>query len=379
MTTDETTAGAAELEALRETARRFIAREIAPHYADWERAGAAPRDLWRRMGAAGLLCPSIPEAYGGPGAGIDHALVVIEEFARAFIALPGFYTHSEIIAPYILHYGTEAQKAHWLPRCVSGDTVLSVAMTEPGAGSDLKGTRTVARRDGDDVRISGQKIFITNGLHADLVVVLATLEGDDPGRKTLFLVETDRPGFARGRLLDKVGQKAQDTVELFFDDVRVPMTNRLGEEGQGLRHLMAQLPRERLMVGMAAVAGAEAAFAETLAYANGRSAFGQPIAQFQHLRFRLAELKTEIAVGRAFLERSIARFQAGALAADEAAMCKYWLTELEGRVVDQCVQMHGGYGYMREYKVARAFADARGQRIYAGTNEIMKEIIARHL
>lgn len=369
----------AECEALRETTRRFIEREIAPNYAEWEREGRVPRDLWHRMGAAGLLCISAPEAYGGPGAAVGHALVVIEEFARAFIALPGFYTHSEIIAPYIAHYGTDAQKTRWLPGCISGDTVLSIAMTEPGAGSDLKGTRTAARRDGDDFLISGQKTFITNGLHADLVIVLAATDPEHAGRKTLFLVETDRPGFSRGRVLDKVGQKAQDTVELFFDDVRVPAANILGEEGEGLRYLMAQLPRERLMVGMAAVAGAEAAFRETLAYANSRTAFGQPIAQFQHLRFRLAELKTEIAVARAFLEQCVARFEAGTLTAEHAAMCKYWLTEVEGRVVDQCVQMHGGYGYMREYPVARAFADARGQRIYAGTNEIMKEIIGRTL
>lgn len=379
MTSEPNTDIEAEREAVRETTRRFIAREIAPHYRGWERAGAIPRELWSSMGAAGLLCTSVPEAYGGIGAGIDYCLVIIEEFARAFVALPGFYTHSEIIAPYIQHYGTEAQKAHWLPRCVSGETVLSIAMTEPGAGSDLKATRTSARRDGDHYVINGQKTFISNGLHADLVIVLASAEEAGPGRKSLFLVEADRPGFSRGRVLEKIGQKAQDTVELFFDEVRIPAANLLGRTGEGLNYLMAQLPRERLMVAMAAVAGAEAVFEETLAYTRGRSAFGQPIAQFQHLRFRLAELKTEITVARAFLERCVAKFQAGRLGADEAAMCKYWLTEVEGRVVDQCVQMHGGYGYMLDYPVARAFADARGQRIYAGTNEIMKEIIARHL
>lgn len=368
-----------ELDALRDAMRRLIAREMTPHYADWERAGTIPRELWRTMGAAGLLCTSIPEAYGGPGAGLAHARVVIEGLADAFVALPGFYTHSEIIAPYILKYGTEQQKQTWLPRCVTGDCVLSIAMTEPGAGSDLRGARTVARRDGDDYVISGQKTFITNGLHADLVIVLAGTEGMSPGRKSLFLVETNRSGFSRGRVLDKLGQRAQDTVELFFDETRIPATNLLGVEGEGLGYLMAQLPRERLFVGMSAIAGAEAAFREALAYTNTRHAFGQPISQFQHLRFRLAELKTKITVARAFLDQCIARFEAGQLSVDEAAMCKYWITDVEAEVLDQCVQMHGGYGFMRDYPVARAYADARGQRIYAGTNEIMKEIIARNL
>ncbi|MFD2675876.1 acyl-CoA dehydrogenase family protein [Camelimonas lactis] len=369
----------AEHEALRQSVARFIAREIAPHYSQWERDGAMPRELWRKMGDAGFLGCCLPEAWGGSGAGIHHALVIIEEFARAFIALPGFYTHAEIIAPYIVHYGTEEQKQRWLPGCASGDVVLSIAMTEPGAGSDLKGTRTIARPDGDDFLISGQKTFITNGLHADLIIVLAGIEGDPPGKKTLFLVEADRTGFSRGRVLEKLGQKAQDTAELFFDNVRVPASNILGVRGEGLHYLMAQLGRERLMVGMTAVAGAEAAFRETLAYTNQRQAFGQSISQFQHLRFKLAEMKTEVTVARAFLEQCVSRFLDGALPPEHAAMCKYWLTDVEAKVLDQCVQMHGGYGFMREYPVARAYADSRGQRIYAGTNEVMKEIIARTL
>jgi len=369
----------AEHEALRQSVARFIAREIAPHYSQWERDGAMPRELWRKMGDAGFLGCCLPEAWGGSGAGIHHALVIIEEFARAFIALPGFYTHAEIIAPYIVHYGTEEQKRRWLPGCASGEVVLSIAMTEPGAGSDLKGTRTIARPDGDDFLISGQKTFITNGLHADLIIVLAGIEGDPPGKKTLFLVEADRPGFSRGRVLEKLGQKAQDTAELFFDNVRVPASNILGVRGEGLHYLMAQLGRERLMVGMTAVAGAEAAFRETLAYTNQRQAFGQSISQFQHLRFKLAEMKTEVTVARAFLEQCVSRFLDDALPPEHAAMCKYWLTDVEAKVLDQCVQMHGGYGFMREYPVARAYADSRGQRIYAGTNEVMKEIIARTL
>ena len=369
----------AEHEALRQSVARFIAREIAPHYSQWERDGAMPRELWRKMGDAGFLGCCLPEAWGGSGAGIHHALVIIGEFARAFIALPGFYTHAEIIAPYIVHYGTDAQKQRWLPGCASGEVVLSIAMTEPGAGSDLKGTRTIARPDGDDFLVSGQKTFITNGLHADLIIVLAGIDGDPPGKKTLFLVEADRPGFSRGRVLEKLGQKAQDTAELFFDNVRVPASNILGARGEGLHYLMAQLGRERLMVGMTAVAGAEAAFRETLAYTNQRQAFGQSISQFQHLRFKLAEMKTEVTVARAFLEQCVSRFLDGALPPEHAAMCKYWLTDVEAKVLDQCVQMHGGYGFMREYPVARAYADSRGQRIYAGTNEVMKEIIARTL
>lgn len=369
---------AEDIAAVRESVRRFIDAEIAPHYADWERVGHVPRDLWRKMGAAGFLCAAIPEQYGGGGAYMRVALAIIAEFTRSLYALPGFYTHSEIIVPYILHYGTEAQKQYWLPRCASGETVTSIAMTEPDAGSDLKGTRTAARRDGEEFVIDGQKTFITNGFHADLVIVLATTQ-DAAGKagKSLFLVEAERAGFSRGRILDKVGQRAQDTTELFFEGVRVPADNLLGELGKGLSYLMAQLPRERLAVGVAAIAGAETVLERTCDYTRQRKAFGQPISEFQHLRFKLAELKTSVTVARAFLEQCIRKFETGHLPADEAAMCKYWLTDVEANVVDQCVQMHGGSGYMREYPVARAYADIRGQRIYAGTNEIMKEIIAR--
>lgn len=369
---------AEDIAAVRESVRRFIDAEIAPHYADWERAGHMPRDLWRKMGAAGFLCAAIPEQYGGGGADMRVAFAIVEEFTRSLFALPGFYTHSEVIVPYILHYGTEAQKRHWLPRCASGETVTSIAMTEPDAGSDLKSTRTTARRDGDEFVVDGQKTFITNGFHADLVIVLAATQNDiGKAGKSLLLVEADRPGFGRGRILDKVGQRAQDTTELFFEGVRIPADNLLGESGKGLSYLMMQLPRERLAVGVAAIAGAETVLERTLDYTRQRKAFGQLIGEFQHLRFKLAELKTSVTVARAFLEQCIRKFEAGHLPADEAAMCKYWLTDVEANVVDQCVQMHGGSGYMREYPVARAYADVRGQRIYAGTNEIMKEIIAR--
>ncbi len=369
---------AEDIAAVRESVRRFIDAEIAPHYADWERVGHVPRDLWHKMGAAGFLCAGIPEQYGGGGADLRVALAIVEEFTRSLYALPGFYTHSEIIVPYILRYGTEAQKRYWLPRCASGETVTSIAMTEPDAGSDLKGTRTAARRDRDEFIIDGQKTFITNGFHADLVIVLAATQGAaGKAGKSLLLVEAERAGFSRGRILDKVGQRAQDTTELFFEGVRIPADNLLGELGKGLSYLMAQLPRERLAVGVAAIAGAETVLERTCDYTRQRKAFGQPISEFQHLRFRLAELKTSVTVARAFLEQCIRKFEAGHLPADEAAMCKYWLTDVEANVVDQCVQMHGGCGYMREYPVARAYADIRGQRIYAGTNEIMKEIIAR--
>lgn len=369
----------AEAQAVRKLASTFIKKEIAPHYAEWEHAGRTPREIWNKMGGAGLLCAALPEEYGGGGARIRSAFAIVEAFSDAFIALPGFYTHSEICAFYLLRYGTEEQKKYWLPRCASGETVLAIAMSEPGAGSDLKNTRTAANLAGGGYRISGQKTFITNGLHADLAIVLASTDTDGRAGKTLFLVETDRPGFGRGRVLDKVGQKAQDTTELFLDDVKVPAENILGEPGQGLRYLMAQLARERLLVGVASVSNAEACFRETLAYTNERHAFGQPISRFQHLRFGLAEMKTDITVARVFLERCIDLYESGDLPVDQAAMCKYWLTDMEGRIIDRCVQMHGGYGYMREYPVARAFADARAQRIYAGTNEIMKEIVARSL
>jgi acyl-CoA dehydrogenase len=370
----------AEHHAFRDTVRRFVAAEIVPHHDAWEREGQVPKALWRRAGELGLLCLTMPEAYGGAGVDFMFPAIAIDELARVGATGPLFYLHSEIVAPYLLHYGSEAQKRAWLPRMASGATITGIAMTEPGTGSDLAGIRTRARRDGDEYVISGQKIFISNGQIADLFVVVAKT---DPaaGAKgvSLFLVEADRPGFARGRRLEKMGMHAQDTSELFFDEVRVPAANLLGEEGRGFAALMQELPQERLLVAVMAAGAADAAIAWTTEYVRGRSAFGKPLAEQQTIRHRLAELATEAAVGRAFLDECIVKHLAGALDTATASMAKYWLSEMQFRVLDACVQLHGGYGYMREYPIARAWADARVQRIYGGTSEIMKEIIARRV
>jgi alkylation response protein AidB-like acyl-CoA dehydrogenase len=293
---------------------------------------------------------------------------------------PGFRLHSDIVAPYILHHASEDLKRAWLPRMATGEIISAIAMTEPGTGSDLQAIRTTATKDGNHFVIRGQKTFITNGQLADLVIVACKTDASAGAKGiSLVLVETDRDGFSRGRNLDKIGMKAQDTSELFFDDVRVPCTNLIGEEGSGFKYLMQELPQERLLVGIMAVAVMEAALEWTIAYTRERQAFGRPIAEFQNSRFKLAEVKTEATVARVFLDECIARHLRGELDVATAAMCKWWLTELEGKVVDTCLQLFGGYGYMLEYPIARAYADARVHRIYAGTTEIMKEIVARAL
>lgn len=377
---DASTPWTAGHEAFRDQVRRFVAREIAPHHADWERDGAVPRELWEKAGAAGLLCCGIPEEHGGPGGDFGHAAVVIEELARAGASGPGFSVHSDIVAPYILRYGSDDQKREWLPRLVSGQAIGAIAMTEPGAGSDLQGIRTAARADGNHLVVDGQKTFITNGQSADLIIVVAKTAPDKGARGTsLVLVEADRDGFSRGRNLEKVGLKAQDTSELFFDSVRVPRTNLLGEENRGFAHLMDDLPQERLIIALGAVAAAEAALEWTVAHVKGRKAFGKALADFQNTRFVLAEVKTEAAVARAFVDRCLAEHLEGGLDPATAAMAKLWCTEMQCRAIDACVQLHGGYGYMWEYPVARAWADARVGRIFGGANEIMKELIARTL
>lgn len=364
----------------RATVRRFIADEIAPHHARWEKQGVVDRAVWRKAGAAGLLLTTVPEEYGGAGADFLTSAIMIEEMMRHVYSGPGFRLHSDIVAPYILNHASEDLKRAWLPRMATGEIITAIAMTEPGAGSDLQGIQTTAIRDGNHYVINGQKTFITNGQLADLIVVACKTD-TKAGAKgiSLVLVEADREGFARGRNLEKVGMKAQDTSELFFENVRVPCTNLIGDEGRGFAYLMTELPRERLLVGIMAVAVMEGALENTLAYTRERKAFGRAIADFQNTRFKLAEVKTEVTVARVFLNDCIARFMRGELDVPTAAMCKWWLSELEGRVVDACVQMHGGYGYMWEYPIARAYADARVHRIYAGSNEIMKEIIARAL
>ena len=367
-------------EQFRDQVRRFVERELAPNHPAWEEAGMVPREAWRKAGAAGLLCCNIPEEYGGMGGDFLHSAIVIEEMSRAGITGPAFSLHSDIVAPYLLHYGTEAQKRHWLPRMASGEALAAVAMTEPQGGSDLQAIRTSALRDGGDYVIRGQKIYITNAQGADLIVLAAKTDPAARGKGvSLILVETDRPGFARGKPLKKVGCKAMDTSELFFDDVRVPLENLLGVEGRGFTQLMTELAQERLVQAVRGMAAAEAALEWTIAYTTGRTAFGQTIADFQNTQFRLAEMRAEIAVHRVFVDRCMEVHLQGKLDAVDAAIAKMQVTELQGRVMDQCVQLHGGAGYMWEYPISRAWADARMARIAGGSVEVMKQIIARSI
>jgi acyl-CoA dehydrogenase len=371
-----------ELELFRDNVRRFLEDTVAPHYDQYEKDGKIDRQLWRAFGEAGLLCVDAPEEYGGAAAPFAFSCVVLEEVARAGFGALGanLAVHSDIVAPYISHLGTEAQKQHYLPKLISGEYVGAIAMTEPGAGSDLQGIKTNAVRDGDDYVINGQKTFITNGQHADVVV---TFTKTDPGSgargTTLFLVETNTPGFARGRNLEKIGQHAGDTSELFFSDVRVPATAVLGAVGNGFGHLVDELPRERLTLGIGAVGAADGMLAMTIEYVQQRKAFGKPIATLQNTRFELARMKTEVEVARAFVEQCAAKYAEGKLDVPTAAMVKLATTEMQFRVADGCLQLFGGYGYMSEYPISRHFVDARVQRIYGGTSEIMKEVIARSM
>jgi alkylation response protein AidB-like acyl-CoA dehydrogenase len=367
----------------RQAVRQFVDRHVVDEYNRWEAEGLVDRKLWNQAGEAGFLGTAVPEEYGGGGiADFRYNTVLVEEFAR--IGAPslssGFGLHNDVVAPYLLELCTDEQKQRWLPGFCSGEIVTAIAMTEPGAGSDLKGVRTSAVRDGDGWRLNGTKTFITNGIHSDLVIVVAKTD-PEAGAKgvSLLVVERGMKGFDRGRNLDKVGLHAQDTAELFFDNVRVPAANLLGEEGKGFTYLMQNLARERLAIGAAALAGAEAAFEWTLEYCKTREAFGRPIGKFQHNRFTLAEMKTELTVARPFTDRCVVAESDGALGAEEAAMLKWWNTELLVKVVDRCVQLHGGYGYMTEYPIAKAYQDARIQTIFGGTTEIMKEIIGRGL
>ncbi|MBW4720009.1 acyl-CoA dehydrogenase family protein [Saccharothrix obliqua] len=371
-----------DLDQLRDLARTFFERESVPHHARWAAQQQVDREFWRKAGEVGLLCLSVPEEYGGGGGTFAHEAVLLEEQARVGDSAWGNSVHSGIVAHYLLAYGTEEQKHRWLPKLASGEYVGAIAMTEPGGGSDLQNTRTRAVRDGDEYVLNGSKTFITNGAQADLVIVVAKT---DPAQGaagiSLLVVETAAAhGFRRGRVLDKIGLKGQDTAEMFFDDVRVPAANLLGSvEGQGFAQLMRQLPQERLIIAVASVAGIEAAVDLTVAYAKDRTAFGRELIKFQNTRFKLAECATEARVTRAFVDECVTEHLAGRLDVPTAAMAKWWATERLSRVVDECVQLFGGYGYMTEYPIARAWADARVQKIYGGTNEIMKEIIARSL
>jgi alkylation response protein AidB-like acyl-CoA dehydrogenase len=367
-------------ESFRSMVRRFIDNEIAPYHAQWEESGVVPRELWLKAGAAGMLCCTVPEQYGGVGADYLFDVVVFEEMARSGFSGPGFMIHCDLVATYIASFGTEAQKKKWLPLMVAGEAIGSLGMTEPHAGSDLKAIRTKAVRDGDDFVISGQKVFISNGQLCD-VIVLATKTDSTAGAKgvTLFLVDTSLPGFRRGKNLHKLGMKAQDTSELFFDEVRVPATAMLGEEGRGFELMMTKLAQERLAQAIRSATVAETVIDWTIEYTGNRKAFGKTIGDFQNTQFKMAELKTEAVVGRQFTDKCIETFMKGELNAVDAAMAKMWLSNMHCKVVDECLQLFGGWGYMWEYPIARAYADARIVKIAGGSIEVMKHIIGRQL
>jgi alkylation response protein AidB-like acyl-CoA dehydrogenase len=372
----------ADHEAFRDAFRRFVDKEVAPFHAQWEDDGYVDRELWRKAGANGYLCPTMPEAYGGAGVDKLYSVVQMEELARGGFTGVGFGLHNEIVAPYILHYGTEDQKKRWLPKLASGEMVGAIAMSEPAAGSDLQGIRSTALRQSDgSYLLNGSKTFITNGWHADLVIVVAKTQPDAGAKGTsLLLVERDMKGFEKGKRLKKLGLKAQDTSELFFDNVRVPAENLLGGAAmlnRGFIALMEQLPWERIQIAITAVEAAQAAIDWTVQYVKDRRVFGQPVAAFQNTRYKLAELQTEVQVARVFVDKCLELVLQDKLDTATASMAKYWTSDLQCKVMDECVQLHGGYGYMWEVPITRAYADARVQRIYGGTNEIMKEVITR--
>jgi acyl-CoA dehydrogenase len=374
-----------ELSILREQVRRFLEREFAPHRERWDREGVVDREAWLKAGAAGLLCAGIPETYGGGGGTYAHEVVISEEIARAGLAGgfgAGNGVHSSIVAHYLLAYGTEDQKLRWLPKMASGELIGAIAMTEPGTGSDLQSIRTTARREGGAYVINGQKTFISNGQNADLIFVVAKTDptAGSRGVSIIAVEAAEAEGFRRGRNLEKIGMHAQDTSELFFDDVRAPTANLLGEaEGRGFTQLMVQLAWERLSCAFGAVVAMERAVEITTAYVRERKAFGHPIMDFQNTQFKLAEAKTKAVIGRSFVDGLLVRLLAGELDPTTAAMAKWWCTDSQCQVVDECLQLHGGYGYMTEYPIARMYADARVQKIYAGSNEVMKMLIARAL
>jgi len=369
-------------ELFRKNVRDFFAAEVVPHQKRWRDAGIVDREVWRKAGEAGVLCPWLEEEYGGPGGDFLHSAVVIEELSRIYESGFALSLHSDIITPYIHEFGNDEQKKRWLPGCASGDLITAIAMTEPGTGSDLAAIRTTAKLDGDHYVIDGAKTFISNGISCDICVVAVKTDNapGDPHRSiSLIVVEADTPGFIKGKKLEKMGMASQDTSELSFDGCRVPKENLLGHEGAGFLMLMKKLQQERLVVAIASQAQAEQVLADTVAYTKEREAFGRPISKLQNTRFELVSCATEVEVGRAFLDRVVAEHAAGGSLAKECSMAKLWQTEMAQRVIDRCLQLYGGYGYMLEYPVSRAFMDARVARIYAGTNEIMKVIIAKQM
>lgn len=370
-----------EHEAFRETVRKFYEKEVVPNIEKYEKQQHVDRDLWNKAGDLGLLCTTMPEQYGGSGVDRLYSMILIEEQAYAMDSSTGFSLHSDIVANYINNFGHEQQKQKWLPKMATGETVTAIAMTEPGTGSDLQAVRTSAVLDGDEYVINGSKIFITNGYLCDMAIVVCKTGNNEKGSAnlSLIMVEADRIDFSKGKPLNKIGMKGQDTCELFFDNVRVPKENLLGMEGMGFMMLMKELAWERMLVAIICQAGAEAAFAHTVQYTKDRKAFGKPIGSFQNTRFKLAELRTEIDFCRTYLDRCMQLQLEERLGIDAAAAAKYKISDMFSKVVDDCLQLHGGYGYMLEYPIARAYIDNRANRIYAGTNEIMKELISRTL
>jgi acyl-CoA dehydrogenase len=371
-----------EHELFRKSFRTFLQRAVVPNQMRWIEAGIVDRDAWRAAGEAGFLCPWLEPEHGGAGGDFLHSVIVSEELSRVYESGFGIPLHSDIVVPYIHEFGSDAQKKRWLPGCASGELITAIGMTEPGTGSDLAAIATTAKRDGDDYVINGAKTFISNGILCDLCVVAAKTDMDPAnkhGAISLFVVEANRKGFIKSKKLKKLGMLAQDTAELAFEDMRVPAANRLGEEGGGFMMLMRKLQQERLMVAIMSQAAAEQVLADTVAYAKQRQAFGRPISKFQNTQFKLVECATKLEVGRAFLDRLVTEHASGKYLVKECSMAKLWQTEMAGEVVDECLQLFGGYGYMLEYPVARAYMDARVARIYAGTNEIMKTIIAKQM
>jgi acyl-CoA dehydrogenase len=369
-------------EAFRTTVRQFVAKEIEPNALQWDEEGIVPKSVWPKAGDLGMLCPTVPEEFGGLGLDFGYNAIIDEEFGYGTDVATGFSLQSDIVANYLIAYGSKEQKQQWLPKMVSGEVVTAIAMTEPGTGSDLQSMRTTAKKDGNHYVINGSKTYITNGQNADLILVCVKTDPDaQPSWKgvSIVLVEADREGFKRGRNLDKVGQDAADTSELFFEDVRVPMTNCLGEEGKGFIYLMSELPQERLSIAISCQAGAQRAFDQTVSFVKDRKAFGQPIMEFQNTRFVLADLKTKLQVGWAHIDWALAKHLKKELTPEEASAAKLWHTELQGEVVDKCLQLHGGAGYMNEYPIAKQWRSARVTRIFGGTSEIMKELIGRKL
>ena len=370
----------ADHETFRDSVRRFMRQEVVPNDDRWQEQGYVDRDVWLKAGENGFLCVSMPEEYGGAAADKLYSVVLMEEQAYANSSSLGFGLHSEIVAPYLNRYGSETLKKKYLPKMVRGEMIGAIAMTEPGAGSDLQSIKTTAVRQGDKYIVNGSKTFITNGWHCDLVIVVAKTDPNKGAKGTsLIIVDTSMPGFTKGKRLKKMGLKGQDTSELFFDNVEVPAENLLGEENNGFIYLMQELPWERMQIAIGAMAKTEAVIKWTIEYVNNRKAFGTPVSSFQNTRFKLAEAMTQFQIGRVFVDRCMEQLLKGELDTATASMAKMWTSDIENEIIDECLQLHGGYGFMMEFPIAKAYVDARVQRIYGGTNEIMKEVISRSL